>query len=62
MQRLRMVTWLDVSTVAGHHVMPASLLLISYHPKPVLDLVYIWYDYRFCFKISFSTIPIHVLT
>ena len=23
-----------------------------------MDLVYIWYDYRYCFKILFSTIPI----
>ena len=27
MQRLRTVTSLDVSTVAGHHAMPAALLL-----------------------------------
>ena len=28
MQRLRTVTSLDVSAVAGHHAMPAALLLI----------------------------------
>ena len=28
MQRLRTVTLLDVSAVAGHHAMPAALLLI----------------------------------
>ena len=27
MQRLRTVTLLDVSAVAGHHAMPAALLL-----------------------------------
>ena len=36
--------------------------VISYHPNSVLDLVYIWYDYRFWFKISFSAIPTHTLT
>ena len=29
MQRLRTVTSLDVSAVAGHHAMPAALLLIN---------------------------------
>ena len=29
MQRLRTVTLLDVSAVAGHHAMPAALLFIS---------------------------------
>ena len=29
MQRLRTVTSLDVSAVAGHHAMPAALLFIS---------------------------------
>ena len=28
MQRLRTVTLLDVTTVAGHHAMPAALLFI----------------------------------
>ena len=28
MQRLRTVTSLDVSAVAGHHAMPAALLLV----------------------------------
>ena len=25
--------------------------VISYHPNPVFDLVYIWYDYRVRFRI-----------
>ena len=29
MQRLRTVTSLDVSAVAGHHAMPAALLFIA---------------------------------
>ena len=29
MQRLRTVTSLDVSAVAGHHAMPAALLLLA---------------------------------
>ena len=33
MQRLRTVTSLDVSAVAGHHAMPAALLLHSEWPK-----------------------------
>ena len=36
--------------------------MISYHQNPVLDLVSIWYDYRFWFKIAFSAISIHALT
>ena len=38
MQRLRTVTSLDVSAVAGHHAMPAALLFIKVlrsHSKPV---------------------------
>ena len=31
MQRLRTVTSLDVSAVAGHHAMPAALLFIFCH-------------------------------
>ena len=34
MQRLRTVTSLDVSAVAGHHAMPAALLFVKV--KPVL--------------------------
>ena len=30
MQRLRTVTSLDVSAVAGHHAMPAALLFLFY--------------------------------
>ena len=37
MHRLRTVTSLDVSAVAGHHAMPAALLLdILDRGKPVL--------------------------
>ena len=31
MQRLRTVTSLDVSAVAGHHAMPAALLFLFLH-------------------------------
>ena len=29
----------------------------SLFPNPLMDLVYIWYDDRFWFKLLFSTIP-----
>ena len=36
MQRLRTVTSLDVSAVAGHHAMPAALLFfLSYGPLKI---------------------------
>ena len=35
MHRLRTVTSLDVSAVAGHHAMPAALLLYVYYTKKI---------------------------
>ena len=29
----------------------------SLFPNPMMDLVHVWYDYTYCSKILFSTIP-----
>ena len=42
MHRLRTVTYLDVSAVAGHHAMPAALLLL------LLCYCYKWLHFIVC--------------
>ena len=70
MQRLRMVTWLDVSAVAGHHAMPAALLFVQCtlgagadnsnrvnfeHHRKLLSLNICCKFQKDCFEVSFYT-------
>ena len=59
MHRLRTATLHDVSTVAGHHAMPAALLFPFGFDGRMLDLIVLVPDHclSFYFMVSFAFYP-----